>query len=172
MLRVDKEKTVSELKEKLVKSKSLFLTDFTGLKVSEMSQLRRSFRENKAEFRVAKNSLFRLAAKQAGVDEILSYLDGPTGIIFGYDNPTILAKLLHDSIKKIEKPKIKMFLVEGKLYPGQEIKKLALIPPREVLLAQIIGNINSPIANLIGILDGIIREFVVTVDGIARAKAK
>jgi len=172
MLRVDKEKTVNELKEKLGKSKSLFLADFTGLKVSEISQLRRNFRENKAEFRVAKNTLFRLAAKQAGIDTILNYLDGPVGIVFGYDDPTVLAKLLHESIKKIEKPKIKIFLIEGKLYSGTEIRKLALIPPRDLLLAQIIANMNAPIANLIATLDGTIREFVATVDGIANAKAK
>jgi len=167
MLRADKEKIVAELKDKLDKSRSLFLTDFTGLKAGEINQLRRDFKENQIELKVAKNTLFKLAAKQAGMDKILDYLDGPTGIVFGYGEPIAPAKLLYDSIKKTEKPKIKAFLVDNQMYSSNEIKKLASIPPREVLLAGIAGNLNAPMASLIWTLEGIIREFVATLDGMA-----
>ncbi len=170
MLRVNKKKIVDELKEKLSKSRNLFLTDFTGLKVDEMNQLRRSFRENKLEVRVAKNSLLKLAAKQAGIENVADYLKGPTAVVFGYDKPTITAKLLYDSIKKLEKPKVKMLLVEGKIYPSSEIKKLALIPSKEVLLAQIAGSLDAPLANLIGTLEAVMGEFILTLEGMARVK--
>lgn len=172
MLRADKEKIVNELKEKLVKSKSLFLADFTGLKVDEMNQLRRSLEENEVEIKVAKNSLLKLAAKQAGIESVGGYLKGPTAVVFGHDRPTTTAKLLYDSIKKIEKPKMKMLLVEGKIYPSEEIKRLALIPSREVLLAQIAGSLNAPLANLALTLEGPIREFIMILEGIALTYAK
>jgi large subunit ribosomal protein L10 len=172
MLRSDKEKVVGELKEKLSKSQSLFLTDFTGLKVEEINQLRRDFKENKVELKVTKNTLLRLAAKEAGVEGTWDYLNGPTGVVFGYDDPVIAAKLLYNSIKKIEKPKIKVFLIEGQLHSSEEIKKLASIPPREILLAQIISGLDAPLTSLIGTLEGVIREFLGTLDGIVKAKSE
>lgn len=170
MPKEDKTKAVEELKEKFSRSKSFFLTDFTGLNVEEITGLRKDFRSKKIEYRVAKNTLIELAAKDLSLDQVKEHLQGPTGIAFGYDDPVTPAKVLYEVNKKLSKPKIKIFWVEGKFFKGNEIEKLAKLPPKELLYAQIIACLDSPVRNLIGTLDAVLREFVGTVDALAKAK--
>jgi large subunit ribosomal protein L10 len=170
MPREDKTKLVDELKEKFSKSKSFFLTDFTGLNVGEITGLRKDFRTKKIEYRVAKNTLIKLVAKDLSLDQMVEHLEGPTGIAFGYDDPATPAKILYEVNKKLSKPKIKIFWVEGKFFKGNELEKLAKLPSRELLLAQIIVCLDSGMRNLIGTLEAILREFVGTVDALAGAK--
>ena len=172
MLRADKEKKVCELAEKIQGSPSLFLTDFTGLNVEEISELRKNFREKQVKYQIAKNTLIRLAARKAEREEILNYLEGPTGLAFGGDDPSLPARILHDFVKKLEKPKVKAFLVEGKLFEGKDLKRFASLPSREILLAEIVAGVNSPIANLIFTLSGILGEFVGVIDALARARSE
>jgi large subunit ribosomal protein L10 len=172
MLRPEKERVVSRLKDKLAQAKSLFLTDFTGLNVEEMNELRKNFREKKVEYRVAKNSLIRLAVQQTGLEGISDHLEGPTGLVLGYDDPSVPAKVLYDLRKKIEKPKIKVFWMEGKLFGEKELERLARLPSREILFGQILTNLNSPMANLVGTLQGVLRNFTGLIDALQKAKSK
>lgn len=172
MPRIEKVKVVEELKEQFSNSKSIFLTDFTGLTVEEITRLRKEFREKRITFKVAKNTLMRLAAKESGREEILPYIEGPTGLAFGYDDPIVPARILYTFYKKIEKPKIKAFILEGQLYRGQDVSKLATLPSREALLSQILGTLNAPLTNLVFTLQVIIRQFVVTLNAIAEKKQK
>ena len=170
MPKEDKTKVVEELKDKFSRSKSFFLTDFTGLNVEEITGLRKDFRAKKIEYRVAKNTLIKLVAKDLSLDQMTEHLEGPTGIAFGYDDPVAPAKVLYEVNKKLSKPRIKIFWVEGKFFKGNEIEKLAKLPSRELLLAQIIASLDSGMRNLIGTLEAILREFVGTVDALAKAK--
>lgn len=170
MPKEDKTKVVDELKDKFSRSKSFFLTDFTGLNVGEITGLRKDFRTRKVEYRVAKNTLIKLVAKDLSLDQMVEHLEGPTGIAFGYDDPVTPAKILYEVNKKLSKPRIKIFWVEGKFFKGNEIEKLAKLPSREILYAQIIVSLDSGMRNLIGTLEGILREFVGTVDALAKAK--
>jgi len=172
MLRPEKEKVVSQLKDKLAQAKSLFLTDFTGLNVEEMTQLRRNFTEKKVEYKVAKNSLIRLAVQQTGLEGISDHLEGPTGVVFAYDDPAVPAKVLYDFQKKIEKPKVKVFWMEGKLFGEKELERLARLPSREILFGQILMGLNSPIANLVGTLQGVLINFIGLVDALQKARSK
>ena len=172
MLRPEKEKVVSQLKDKLAQAKSLFLTDFTGLNVEDTTELRRNFRENKVEYKVAKNSLIRLAVQQTGFESISDHLEGPTGLVFGYDDLTVPAKVLYDFQKKKDMPKIKIFWMEGKLFGEEELKRLARLPSRKELLGQILMSVNSPMSNLVGTFHGVLRNFIGLIDALQEAKSK
>jgi len=171
MLKVEKKETVNQLKEKLSLTKSLFLTDFRGLNVEEMTKLRRELKKEGAEFKVSKNTMIRMATRQSGFEGILDYLKGSVGLVFSYVDPISPAKVLYEVHKRIEKPKIKVIWMEGKLLGENHLKRLAALPPREVILTQILFSLNSPIANFVGILQGVLRNFVGTLDAIKEAKS-
>jgi len=171
MAKQEKEKIIEELKKKFEKSKIFFLTDFTGLKVREITQLRKSFREKGVEYKVVKNTLIRLAAENKAYSPITNYLEGPTGIVFGYDEPTLPAKILYDFQRKTEKPKTRVFWMEGKIYEGGKLKELATMPSKEQLLAALMGSLNSPLANFVGTLSGVLRNFIGTLEAVAKSKS-
>lgn len=166
----DKVKVVEELKEKFSRSKSFFLTDFTGLNVEEITDLRKELRVNRVDYQVAKNTLIRLATKELSLDSVVEHLEGPTGMAFSYEDPVLPAKVFYEFNKKLQKPKIKAFWVEGKFFKGEELEKLAKLPTREILYAQIIASLDSGIRSLIGNLEGILREFVGTIEAIVNSK--
>ncbi len=170
MLKAEKEKTVNELRKKLISAKSLFLTDFRGLNVEEMTKLRKELKKGGAEYKVSKNTLIRMAAQQSGFEGVLDHLRGPTGLVFSYDDPISPAKILYEVQKRVEKPKIKLIWIEGRLLDESHLKRLALLPSRQVLLAQIITGLNSPVANLVGTLQALLRDFVGVIDAIREQK--
>lgn len=172
MLKVEKEKTVDELREKLSLTKSLFLTDFRGLNVEQMTDLRRDLKEKKAEYRITKNSLIRLAARESRFEGVLDYLKGPTGLVFSFEDPVSPAKVLYEIHKKVEKPKIKIIWMEGKLLDENHLKSLAALPSKDVILTQIVFGLNSPLANLVGTLQGVMRNFVGVLDAVREARSK
>lgn len=172
MLKPQKADVVEKLKEKLQQSKSLFITDFSGLNVAEINGLRKDFRRNGAEFVVVKNTLLRLAVKQVGLDPLLNYLEGPTGVAFGYDDPVMPAKILYDFNKKKDKPKTKAFWIEENLFEGGKLGNLATLPSRQELLSQIVVSINFPVISLVGTLDSILRSLIGTLEAIVRTKAR
>ncbi len=172
MLRVEKEKTVKELTEKLSETKSLFLTDFRGLNVEEMSKLRRELRKSGAEYKITKNTMIRRAAQQTGFEAIVDHLKGPTGMVLSYQDPVAPAKILYEISQKTEKPKIKIIWMEGRLVDGRHLKRLATLPPREIILTQLIFSLNAPLSSFVGTLQGILRNFVGLIDAIKDAKSK
>jgi large subunit ribosomal protein L10 len=172
MLRPEKEKVVSQLRDKLMQATSLFLTDFSGLDVGEMTELRRDFKEKDAEYNVAKNSLIRLAIQNTDFEGVSDYLAGPTGLVLGYHEPTVPAKVLHEFQKKTEKPKVRVFWMEGKLFGEEQLKRLAQLPSRKELLGQILAGVDSPMSNLVGTLHGVLRNLIGTIDALQEAKSK
>ena len=171
MARPEKEKTVQELTEKFKQAKAVYLTDFTGLDVIKTTELRKKLREQSVEYLVVKNTLAQLAAKNAGYDMLLDYLTGPTGLAFGVKDPIIPAKVLMDFIKDDTiKLSVKVAVVEGATFTTKQVKQLALLPTRDVLLSQILAGFQAPIAGFVGVLGGILQKFVGTVDAIAKQK--
>ncbi|MDH4222821.1 MAG: 50S ribosomal protein L10 [candidate division Zixibacteria bacterium] len=170
MPKMEKAKIVKELKEKLNRSKSFFLTDFTGLNVQEMTDLRKEFKAKKVDYLVSKNTLIELATKELNLNAIAHYLKGPTGMAFSYDDPIVPAKVLYDFNKRLNKPRVKVFWVEGNVYKEGELGQLAKLPSREILYSQIVGSLDSVIGNLVGSLDGVFREFIGTVEALNKTK--
>jgi len=170
MPKPEKVEKVKYIKQYLEDSSSVFITDYTGLNVADITVLRKNLRENSIKYVVAKNTLMRIAAKEAGYENIIEHLTGQTAIAFSKDDPVTPAKILYDSYKDKEKPVIRAFILEDELYLGDEIVRLADLPSREVLLAQIISSIEAPISSTISSIDAVFQELVATVDSLAQSK--
>lgn len=170
MLKSKKTEIVSDIRKRMEESNAVFITDYSGLNVSDITILRKDLRENSSKFIVAKNTLMKIAATDAGMEEILEFLDGPTALTFSADDPAQPAKILYDSFKKIDKPIIKAFVVDKQLFAGSEIIRLAELPSREVLLAQLVSAVEAPATNLVSTLDGLFQELMATLEALGKSK--
>lgn len=170
MPRPEKVKIVEGLAGEFDSAGSVFVADYAGLSVTDITDLRAQLRQAGVSMRVAKNTLLRLAARQAGMPELAGHFTGPTAVAFGQKDPVAGAKVLNEFFTRLERPKVRAFMVDRKSYAGGDLKALAALPPREVVLAQLVAAIESPISGLVGTLDAIIREFIGTVDAIAKKR--
>lgn len=170
MARPEKTEVVNRVKENLENSRAVFVTKYTGLNVDEITKLRKDLRDNNIVYLVAKNTLMSIACKETGHEELVKYLKGQTALAFGVDDPVVAAKILYKSFKDIDKPEIRAFWLMGDMFEGKEITRLADLPSREELLAQIIAGVESPITATINIIDTVFRELVATVDALAASK--
>ena len=150
-----KEAKVAEIKEKLEKATSVVLSKYQGLTVEEDTVLRKNLREAGVEYKVYKNTLVTLAAKELGLEGIVEYLEGPVAIAFGYEDVTVAARVLNDFAKDHKKLELKAGIVEGEIYDTEKIKQLATIPSKEVLIAKLLGSIKSPISSFARVINAI-----------------
>jgi len=145
---------IAELADLFGKAKVAIATDFSGLSVNQMTDLRRRLREQGADFRVVKNRIALRAAREAGSDLAPELLAGVTGIAFGYDDPVAVAKVLGDYVKETRSLlKIRNGVVSGELYAPAQIVALANVPARDVLLGRLVSQLNSPIVRLVWALN-------------------
>ena len=163
---------VAELKEKLSASKGVVLTDYRGLTVAQDTKLRSKLREAGVEYRVVKNTMTRIAANEIGIDGLDSYLEGPTAIAISETDPVAPAKIIAEFVKehKLKVLGVKAGLVEGKVIDAAGVKALAELPPREVLIAQVLAGMQSPIVGLVNVLQGSIRNVVYALDAVRQQK--
>ena len=168
-MREKKEQIVDQLSELLSKCKIGVLTDYRGLSAAEMTKLRHKLREADIEYRVVKNTLARLAAEKAGRNGLGGLFDGPVAIAFGYGEITEPAKALADYIQSSKSTlSIKGGVLDvGLLTPG-DVTILAKLPSKEILLAQVLGGIQSPMVNLVGCLAAPVRGVM----GVLQARIK
>ncbi|HEX7546796.1 MAG TPA: 50S ribosomal protein L10 [Gemmatimonadaceae bacterium] len=151
MKRSDKEELVRGLKKKMEGADALYYTDFTGLNVKRMTELRRSFRKAGVEYVVIKNSLALRAVNESGL--AAPKLKGPTGVVIAKD-AIAAAKLLTEFARKNEeRPSVKGGLYEGASIDGALVKKLALMPTRDEALGQFLGYLNSVLSSFAGVLE-------------------
>ncbi|MCH7819947.1 MAG: 50S ribosomal protein L10 [Candidatus Marinimicrobia bacterium] len=161
---------VKELSEKLSKAKGIYLADFAGLTVQEAVDFRKKLKENGIEYRVAKNTLIKLAAKEAKIEGLSEYLVGPTGIALSYDDPASPAKLIYDFAKENEKMDVKAFWMEGELFGAEKFEEVAKLPPRNELLSRLIGDLQSPMRTLAATLQASMSKLVATLNGLKDSK--
>lgn len=150
-----KEAKVAEIKEKLEKAQAVVLANYQGLSVEQDTELRKSLREAGVEYKVYKNTLVTLAAKELGLEGIVEYLEGPVSIAFGYEDATAPARVLNNFAKTSKKLELKAGIVDGIIYDGEKIKVLAEIPSKEVLIAKLLGSIKSPLSNFAYLLNAV-----------------
>lgn len=151
--------TVEALKERISRATLTVTTDYRGLRVPEMDQLRRRLRAASVEVKVAKNSLVRLAADQAGVSELMSIVEGPTALAFGYDDAVAAAKAISEYAQTAPAGfAIRGALMEGRVITAADLRSIVSLPPRPVMLAQLAGQLQSPLAMLLALLDAPLRE--------------
>jgi large subunit ribosomal protein L10 len=157
MNRTEKQGLVDELSTKIKDAKVLYYTDFTGLNVKGMTELRRRLRKAGVEYVVIKNTLAARAVNDSGL--VGTRLRGPTGMVIAKD-PVAAAKVLSDFAKEFEqKPEVKGGLLGGKAIDTAQVKRLASMPSREQMLSQLAGGLQSPLAAFVGALSGLLSTF-------------
>ena len=154
-----KQERVDALAEKLGAANSIYLTDFTGLNVKRMTELRARLRAAGIEYLVVKNTLAERALTGLDMTDLLEYLQGPTGVVIGAD-PVTPAKIVSDFAKENDnRPTVKVGIVERRAVSADEVERLAKLPPREQLLAELAGALEAPIAQLAFALQAKLNEF-------------
>lgn len=167
-----KKQIVAELAEKMKTASSGVLVDYKGINVEDDTKLRAEMRKNNVEYAVIKNSLIRFAAKEVGFDALDEVLHGTTAIAISMTDPVAPAKIIAEYAKKDEKVfNIKAGFVDGKVVGVDEVKSLAELPSREVLVAKMLGSLQSPITGFVNVLNGNLRGLAVALNAIAEQKA-
>ena len=164
MKRSDKEQLVTELTQKLTGASALYYTDFSGLNVKRMTDLRRRLRKAGVEYVVIKNTLALRAVNESGL--VGERLRGPTGLVIGTD-PVAAAKVLADFARENDqKPGIKGGMLDGRAIGVDQVKQLATLPSREQMLAELAGGLQAPLAAFVGALNGLLYTFVGALDAL------
>jgi large subunit ribosomal protein L10 len=160
-----KAEQVELLTEKLMKAKVAVLTDYRGLTVSQIQDLRGKLRTGDVEYRVVKNTLARRAAASAGVSELENELEGPIAIALGYDDLSTPSKLINEWVRTTRlKLDVKGGLVEGRVFSPDQVRQLADLPSRETLIAQLMGTLQSPVGQLVGIMQTPLQQLLGVLD--------
>jgi large subunit ribosomal protein L10 len=169
--KVNPQKTalVSSLSESLKKSKSVAVVDYKGLKVSQATALRKAVKKAGGEVLVTKNTLFKIALTTYN-PQLITELDGPSAFVFSYTDETSAPKAIADFAKTAGLPTFKMGILSDKVLSKDEISALASLPAKEILLAQMLGSLNSPLRNLAYNLNWPISQLVRTLDAIKQKK--
>jgi len=168
--RSKKEQVVAELRGKLERATAAILTDFKGLTVAEISNLRDSLAAEKSEYQVVKNTLMRLSAKGTDLEVLDPVLKGTCAIAIAYGDPAIPAKIIKKFGKTNEKLKVKAGSLGSRLLNPDQISALAELPPKEELLAKMLGTLNAVPTGLVTVLSGVPRAFVGVLDAIRRQR--
>jgi large subunit ribosomal protein L10 len=151
--------TVEELKQRISRATITIGTDYRGLRVPEMEQMRRRLRQANVEVKVVKNNLLRLAADQAEIPELMQIVEGPTALVLGYEDPIEAAKATTEYARSAPPTfAIRGGFMEGVVISPDELRDIVNLPPKPVMLAQLAGQLQSPLAVLSGLLDSPIRE--------------
>ncbi len=162
--RREKVAEVNELADLLSKCNLVVLTDYRGLTVSDMASLRRKLREQGVQYHVAKNTLTGFAAEKVGKGTLKESLTGPTAIAFAMGDEAAAAKALADFERGSKVFKIKSAMLGDKMLKPSDVGAIASLPPRNVLLGQVVSGMQAPIAGVVGVLGGVLTGLVGTLD--------
>jgi len=158
---------VEDFARKIQGFQAAVLTHYRGLNVEQMNTLRRRLREERIAYHVVKNTMIKVAARGTDLEKLNDYFKGPTAIAISHGDPISLAKILSEFVKSQPQLEIRVGLVQGRVTPPDEIKALATMPSKEVLLAQILGGIQAPAQELAGVITSGLQQIV----GILQARA-
>jgi large subunit ribosomal protein L10 len=167
---MSKADNVEALKQTISAQKGAVVAEFKGLTVKEVTALRKKLREVDAEFRVVKNTLISLAAKDTEFSKLDEYFKGPTAVAFTYGDPVALAKAMKTFATASPKITLKAGYLDGKALNAKEVEALAEVPSREVLLGRMVGSLASPLTRLVQVLSGPQRKLVYALDSIRSQK--
>jgi large subunit ribosomal protein L10 len=170
MARPDKEKIVAEITDKLSSAAGVYLADYKGLNVEAISRLREKLRDASIEFKVIKNTLAKMSANQAGMEELVPYLTGPTAMAFCLADPILGAKILFEFQKQNDKLQLKACVFDDQVYDKNYIEKIAKLPPTEQVRAQAVGILAAPLRNMVGLLNNLLTSMVVVLSEIKKQR--
>lgn len=172
MNRNEKSEIISEIKELLESSSAVYLTDYSGINVEDISNIRNQFRNEGVRYKVFKNTLVKRALSEAGkYEKIADHLVGMTGFAFASSNPLAPAKIINKYFGDKEKLALKACYVEGDYFESSQLKTLATLPTKNELIASILGSINAPVSGIVGSINAVMRDLVSVVDQISQKQA-
>lgn len=171
MVQAAKAKRMDDLKSVVEGAKSLVLADFTGLNVKDISELRRICRESGVKFRVVKNTLAKRTFSDLGYEGISVLLDGPTAVAVSAQDEVLPAQILKKFADEYELPKLKGGFVQGRVLSAEQVRRLAGLPGREVLLGQVVGTVQAPLRGLVSVLNASLRDLVSVLKAVQDKKA-
>ena len=171
MLRNDKEAVIAEVQQLLTDTENLFVSDYRGLTVAELAELRGKLRQSGASFKIVKNTLGGIAADRSGRVTVKELLAGPTAVTFCGEDLVGAAKALSDFAKTHPQLAVRGGLLDASLIDPDGVKALASLPPRDVLIAQVVGTMAAPMTGLVTVLQGTISGFVRALDQVAQLRA-
>ena len=172
MDRNEKSEIISEIKELLESSSAVYLTDYHGINVEDISSLRNQFRDEGVKYKVYKNTLVKRALTELGrYDKIADHLVGMTGFAFTTTNPLAPAKIINKYFGDKEKLALKACYFEGEYFDGSQLKALATLPTKNELIAGIMGSLNSPVSGIVGAINAVMRDLVSVVEQISQREA-
>lgn len=169
--KAQKQDMVTKLQAQLSGSPTVYVTDFTGLNVALITDLRRRLRKAGVEYVVVKNTLARRALTEAQRAGLEPHLAGPTAIVFAGTDPVGAAKVLTDFAREFEKPAIKVGIVEGKAVTPAQVKHLAALPSKPQLMAQLGGALQAPMAGFLGVMNGLLYAMVGALEALKTKRA-
>ncbi|MEE8423423.1 MAG: 50S ribosomal protein L10 [Thermodesulfobacteriota bacterium] len=172
MTRTEKENVVKELNKKFEDAKFAFVTDYSGLNVADISELRRRLRDESAEFKVVVNTLTRLAVKNTGFDVLTDFLQGPVAVAVGAEDSATVAKVLTEFAKDQPNLEIKAGILDGKVISIEEVKALASLPSRKVLLGKLVSLLNAIPTGFVRVLNGVPQGLVFVLKSLEAKKSK
>lgn len=171
MRRDEKDVVVTDLQQRLDGASAFYLTDFTGLSVKQITEFRSRLRKQGVEYVVVKNTLAKRALEALELSDVADFFAGPTGLVIGRNDAVAAAKVLSDFAREhADRPAVKVGVVDRKPFAPAEVKRLADMPPREVLLAQLAGGLQAPMARLAGGMNQLMAGFARAVDQLRQQK--
>ena len=171
MLRNEKEAVIAEVAQLLTDTQDMFVSDYRGLTVTELSELRDKLRQSGATFKVVKNTLGGIAADRAGRVDVKGLLSGPTAVTFCGEDLVGAAKALSDFAKTHPQLVVRGGLLESSLIDTDAVRELASLPSRDVLIAQVVGTMAAPMIGLVTVLQGTVSGFVRALNQVAEQRA-
>jgi large subunit ribosomal protein L10 len=166
----EKSKVVAEIKEKLQGAAGIVLADYRGLTVAQVTKLRVDLRQAGVEYQVLKNTMVQRAANEIGIQGLEAYLQGPTAVAFCAD-PVVPAKILTEYAKNNKFFKVKAGILEGKVITPEQVKALADLPARPILLSMVLRGMQAPLFGMANVLQGPIRKLGYALEEVRKLKA-
>ena len=167
-----KEKMIEEIAMRFTKHPNFVITSFMGTGAGQIEQLRRNLKKSKANYFVVKNSIIKIIFSKMKLEEEAAKVEGGMGISLCGEDVIAACNLLVSFAKVNDKFKIKSAIIDGKRLSAERVRQLAGLPPKNVLLAQVVGGVKSPITGFVNTLSGVLRKFVYVVDAIKVNRAK
>jgi len=161
---------VADLTDKVNRARGIYFTEYKGLTVAEITDLRRQCYQNHVDLLVVKNTFSRRVLADKGYEDVLKHLVGPVAIAFGYSDPVVPAKVLHDFSQKNDKLVLKGGVFEGKAITAKDVQAIKDLPSREVALSMLVGAIYGPVQGFYNVVSGVLGNFVSVIDQIAEKK--
>ncbi len=166
-----KKQVVQEIEQKLQDAMLVVFTDYRGINVEEMTELRNKLRAPGVEYKVLKNTLTEFALDNTGHGDVIPHIAGPNAVLFSNEDPVEPIKAIYDFIKQYKKLDVKVAILQGQMLSANKVKSLADLPPRDALIAQVLGTMQAPISSFVRVLNANISGLARVLDQIREQKA-